>query len=94
MRLTNAQIDTIKSTAAAVLGEPVRVTLFGSRLDDRQKGGDVDLYIEVPEPRLMQKIRCKVQLQDRLDMPVDLIVKPVGDTSPISLIAKKEGILL
>ncbi len=94
MRLTNAQIDTIKSTAAAVLGEPVRVTLFGSRLDDRQKGGDVDLYIEVPEPRLMQKIRCKIQLQDRLDMPVDLIVKPVGDTSPISLIAKKEGILL
>ncbi len=94
MRLTHAQIDTIKSTAAAVLGEPVRVTLFGSRLDDRQKGGDVDLYIEVPEPRLMQKIRCKIQLQDRLDMPVDLIVKPVGDTSPISLIAKKEGILL
>lgn len=68
--------------------------MFGSRLDDRQKGGDVDLYIEVPEPRLMQKIRCKVQLQDRLDIPVDLIVKPLGDTSPISLIAKKEGIVL
>jgi predicted nucleotidyltransferase len=94
MRLTPAQIDTIKSTAAAVLGEGVRVTLFGSRLDDHQKGGDVDLYIEVPEPRLMQKIRCKVQLQDQLDMPVDLIVKALGDTSPISQIAKKEGIVL
>lgn len=94
MRLTHTQIDTIKSTAAAVLGEGVRVTLFGSRLDDQQKGGDIDLYIEVPEPRLMQKIRCKVQLQDRLGMPVDLIVKPVGDTSPISLIAKKEGVML
>jgi len=94
MRLTPAQIDTIKSTAAAVLGEGVRVTLFGSRLHDGQKGGDVDLYIEVPDPRLMQKIRCKVELQDRLDMPVDLIVKPVGDTSPISQIAKKEGVVL
>jgi len=94
MRLTPAQIDTIKTTAAAVMGEGVRVTLFGSRLDDHQKGGDVDLYIEVPEPRLMQKIRCKVQLQDQLDMPVDLIVKAVGDASPISLIAKKEGIVL
>ncbi len=94
MRLTPAQIDTIKTTAAAVLGEGVRVTLFGSRLDDHQKGGDVDLYIEVPEPRLMQKIRCKVQLQDQLDMPVDLIVKAMGDASPISLIAKKEGIVL
>jgi predicted nucleotidyltransferase len=94
MRLTPAQIDTIKSTAAAVLGEGVRVTLFGSRLHDGQKGGDVDLYIEVPDPRLMQKIRCKIELQDRLDMPVDLIVKPVGDTSPISQIAKKEGVVL
>lgn len=94
MRLTPAQIDTIKSTAAAVLGAGVRVTLFGSRLDDHQKGGDVDLYIEVPEPCLVQKVRCKVQLQDQLDMPVDLIVKALGDTSPISLIAKKEGIVL
>jgi len=94
MRLTHTQIETIKSTAAAVLGEGVRVTLFGSRLDDHEKGGDVDLYIELPEPSLMQKIRCKVQLQDRLDMPVDLIVKPIGDTSPISQIAKKEGVVL
>lgn len=77
-----------------MLGEGVQVTLFGSRLHDDQKGGDVDLYIEVPEPRMMQKIRCKVQLEDRLDMPVDLIVKALGDTSPISQIAKKEGILL
>ena len=94
MRLTSAQIETIKSTVSAVLGMGARVTLFGSRLDDRQKGGDVDLYIEIPEPRLMQKIRCKVQLQERLDMPVDLIVKAPDDTSPISLIAKKEGVLL
>jgi len=94
MRLTPSQIATIKSTTLAVLGEGVRVTLFGSRLDDLQKGGDVDLYIEVPEPRLMQKIRCKVQLQDQLDMPVDLIVKPFGDNSPISQIAKKEGVML
>lgn len=94
MRLTPAQIETIKNTACAVLGEGVHVTLFGSRLNDLQKGGDVDLYIEVPQPRLMQKIRCKVQLQERLDMPVDLIIKPLGDTSPISLIAKREGIVL
>mgnify|MGYP000676822426 FL=1 len=94
MRLTPAQIDVIKSTASSVLGEGVRVTLFGSRLNDQHKGGDVDLYVEVPRPQLLQKIRCKVQLQERLDMPVDLIVKPTGDTSPISLIAKREGIVL
>jgi len=94
MRLTPVQIETIKSTTAAVLGEGARVTWFGSRLHDGQKGGDVDLYVEVPAPVLMQKIRCKVQLQERLDLPVDLILKPLGDDSPISRIAKREGIVL
>lgn len=94
MRLTPEQIQTIKSTASTVLGEGVRVTLFGSRLDDAKKGGDVDLYIETAEPDLMRKIHCKVQLQDKLDMPVDLIVKPLGDRSPISQIARQEGVVL
>jgi predicted nucleotidyltransferase len=94
MRLTPAQIHTIKSTAQAVLGEGVQVTLFGSRVHDQQKGGDVDLYVETTQPDLMKKIRCKVSLQDQLDMPVDLIVKPFGDRSPIALIAKQEGIRL
>lgn len=94
MRLTEAQIATIKRTTNAVLGDDVRVTLFGSRLHDRQKGGDVDLYVEMPRPDLMRQVRCKVRLQDLLDMPVDLVVKHVGDTSPISLIARKEGIIL
>ena len=39
MPLTPAQINTIKSTATAVLGEGVQVTLFGSRVDDAAKGG-------------------------------------------------------
>jgi hypothetical protein len=94
MRLTPAQIDTIKNTAQAVLGPGVEVTLLGSRVDDTAKGGDVNLYIETPQPDLMKKMRCKVRLHDQLDMPVDLIVKPVGDRSPITLIAKQEGIRL
>jgi predicted nucleotidyltransferase len=64
MRLTPVQIHTIKSTAQGVLGEGVQVTLFGSRVDDAAKGGDVDLYVETTQPDLMKKIRCKVILQD------------------------------
>lgn len=94
MRLTATQIAAIKSTTSAMLGEDVRVTLFGSRMDDRKKGGDVDLYIEMSQPTLMQKIRCKIKLQQVLDLPVDLVVKPVGDASPISLIARHEGRVL
>ena len=94
MRLTPAQIDTIQSTVHAVLGEGAQVTLFGSRVNDQQKGGDVDLYVETAQPDLMKKIRCKVSLQGQLDLPVDLIVKPHGDRSPIAMIAKQEGIRL
>jgi predicted nucleotidyltransferase len=57
MRLTPTQIDTIHSTTQAVLGEGAKVTLFGSRVDDQARGGDVDLMIEVSqalaEPALM-----------------------------------------
>ena len=94
MRLTPAQIDIIKTTAQTVLGDGARVTLFGSRVNDQAKGGDVDLYVETPELALMKKIRCKVQLQDQLGMPVDLIVKGYGDQSAIAKIANQEGIAL
>jgi len=47
MRLTSEQILAIKKTAHQVLGQDVRVTLFGSRVNDALKGGDIDLLFEV-----------------------------------------------
>ena len=94
MRLTPDHIQTIKGAAATFWGPDAGVVVFGSRLHDDQRGGDVDLYIETSQPDLLQTIRCKVMLQDALDMPVDLVVKPLGDQSPISKIAKTEGVRL
>ena len=49
MRLSDNSIKLIKSTIAE--WEPdARVYLFGSRTDDRQAGGDIDLLIETSEP--------------------------------------------
>ena len=59
MRLTPSQIDVIKRTAIEFLGPDARITLFGSRVHDQQKGGDVDLYVEVPQPHLIQKIAAR-----------------------------------
>jgi hypothetical protein len=42
----------------------------------------------------MSTLLCKIELEERLDIPVDLIVKPYGDQSFIAIIAKAEGILL
>ena len=47
MRLSSSQIEMIRHTAHLVLGDCARVTLFGSRVNDQAKGGDVDLMIEV-----------------------------------------------
>jgi uncharacterized protein len=94
MRLSPSQISTIKTTAQSMWGNSVQVTLFGSRVHDAKRGGDIDLYLETNRPHLMSTLRCKIELEERLDISVDLIVKPYGDQSSIARIAKAEGILL
>lgn len=99
MRLTPAQIHTIKSTATAVLGEGVQVTLFGSRVDDAAKGGDVDLMIEVswalPEPAVVSaRIASRVS-RAMHGRKVDVLLKaPNLLEQPIHSIAAQQGVAL
>lgn len=94
MRLTPQQAQCITQSVHRHLGENARTWLFGSRLHDEQRGGDVDLYVEADQQSLMHEVRCKLQLKEALDMPVDLIVRPPGDSTPIAQIAKTEGVPL
>jgi predicted nucleotidyltransferase len=50
MRLTSEQIATIRAIVAEFAGSDASVRLFGSRLDDAARGGDVDLLVELPQP--------------------------------------------
>ncbi len=50
MRLTAQQQATIKDGVRSLFSAPVEVFLFGSRVDDTAKGGDIDLLIVLPEP--------------------------------------------
>jgi uncharacterized protein len=99
MRLTPAQIDTIKSTAQAVLGEGAQVTLFGSRVHDEQKGGDVDLMVEVTHA-IADPAVLAARLSSRVSRSmhgrrVDVVLKaPNLMEQPIHRIAKQEGIRL
>ena len=99
MRLTPAQIDTIKSTTQAVLGEGAQVTLFGSRVDDQAKGGDVDLMIEVhqnlQEPALIAA-RIASQISRAMHgRKVDVLLKaPNLLEKPIHRIARQQGVAL
>ena len=99
MRLTSTQIDCIKTTTRQVLGEDARVILFGSRVNDQARGGDVDLMIEVPqalaEPALVAAriaSRIERQLNGR---HVDVLLKaPNLLNQPIHHFAQIQGVLL
>ena len=46
MRIGTTQLTAILESARLFFGDSCRVILFGSRLDDSAKGGDIDLLIE------------------------------------------------
>lgn len=50
MRLTDHQTQAIRQLALQVAGSHARVRVFGSRLDDTARGGDLDLMLELTEP--------------------------------------------
>ena len=77
------------------MGADAHVWLFGSRVDDGRKGGDIDLYVEAPHPHdYVSEIRCKCELADLFDQKVDLVVNDFSSEKPIYRIAKAGGIEL
>ena len=50
MRLSADEIARIRTVVRETAGAEAEVWLFGSRLDDRLRGGDVDLLVRLPRP--------------------------------------------
>ena len=95
MRLTPDQADAVRQRIRSQMGQQSRIWLFGSRVDDQRRGGDVDLYVE-PEslPSLVDHLLCKSALADVLGLNVDLIVQQPGRDLPIYRIARRSGVAL
>lgn len=99
MRITPSEAKAIKETASAVFGGRVAVWLFGSRADDALKGGDIDLYIELPpeDYAYANVVRFWCELIKRLgDQKIDVIINKIGESShlPIHDVARTKGIRL
>jgi predicted nucleotidyltransferase len=58
MRMPSGYQKAITETAAKVFGDSASVWLFGSRLDDTAKGGDVDLLIKLESPAADKTALC------------------------------------
>jgi len=97
MRLTDNEITVIKSSAKAFFGPGARIFLFGSRVDDARKGGDIDLYVEAEHPvQLQDKISFITHLKMTLgDQKIDVVVNaPNKNDQKIFQIARQTGIEL
>ena len=95
MRLSPDQINTIQTTVQRVLGEGAVVSLFGSRLDDSRRGGDVDLLIEAEQvPGLLQRASIKNQLEDGLNLPVDIVCASFDQPSAFARMARAQAVAL
>lgn len=94
MRLSPEDIATIRRLVQARFGADVGIWLFGSRLDDAARGGDVDLYVEperLPDENLLLARKAlRRDLERRLRLPVDLVVN-VGHTTAFMRQAREEG---
>ena len=96
MRLTESERSIIKRLTVEIFGESSRVFLFGSRVDDDKKGGDIDLFIEAKTiyDLFDQKIKLLTQLQAAIgDQKIDIIIA-TDSTRPIEQEARRTGILL
>ena len=70
------------------------VYLFGSRIDDTARGGDIDLLVLSKRIGLMKKLEILAQLHEKLgERKIDLVVFP-DSTRRFAKIALERGIRL
>jgi len=98
MRLTKYEIDCIKKTFIKVFREG-EIYLFGSRVDDSKRGGDIDLYIDLPyefevKEKMDKKSQFRLKLYDLIgEQKIDLVISKDKERS-IEKEIMKTGILL
>ncbi len=100
MRLTEQQRQIIRATVNEIFGEGAKVWLFGSRVDDDRRGGDIDLLIQTDQVDIYAITRAEINLLSKLqtrlgEQKIDVLLDyPARKSwSPIS-IAHQTGVLL
>ena len=98
MRLTHFEQNMIKKAFIESFEEG-RLYLFGSRVDDSKRGGDIDLYIDLDydlkiEEVLDKKTTFRLKLYEKIgEQKIDIIVSKDKNRS-IEKEILKTGILL
>ncbi|PRY73011.1 nucleotidyltransferase domain-containing protein [Halomonas ventosae] len=93
MRLTRSQRDIVLAGVKTQLGKEVEVHVFGSRLDDTRRGGDLDLLLVSNRPvSLLARAELKQALEAQLQLPVDIVTYTQGaEPTPFQAMALRQS---
>jgi hypothetical protein len=96
MRLTPTEQQALRDASMRWFG--VRPRLFGSRVDDSRRGGDIDLYIEADlsaQEAFERETRMAAELYRALgERKIDIVVNTGRLDLPIYRVAREQGVLL
>lgn len=98
MRLTTEEITAITAAARDAFGASAVVRLFGSRVHDHLRGGDIDLHFEVDQGRAtdaatdrFEDLVFRTLDEQRIDKVFTVRGRPRG---PFEDIGYRDGIML
>ena len=102
MRLCAAERRAVDSASREALPAGTRVLLFGSRLDDSRRGGDIDLLVELPRPlsaedTVDRRTRFTARLYRLLEeRRIDVVMTQQGCPDPRAVVtaARQQGMEL
>jgi predicted nucleotidyltransferase len=100
MRVSDKNVTVFKNAVHATFPSGAKVFLFGSRLDDHKRGGDIDLMVVSNQQRTVletAKIAAITKIQMTLgEQKIDLIVTndPERDPRPVVREALRHGVEL
>jgi len=79
MRLDSKDIETVRTMVERIVGKGSKVRVFGSRLNDSKRGGDLDLLVESEAPvDAIRRADLKLDLEETLALPLDIIFLEKG----------------
>ena len=93
MRLTKYELDMIKKAFKETFKDG-KIYLFGSRVDDSKRGGDIDLFIELPykldiDKEFEKKSQFRLRLYELIEeQKIDIIISKDKNRSIEKEIAK------
>jgi predicted nucleotidyltransferase len=95
MRLSATETSAIRDEVGK-LDPKAEVYLYGSRMHDRERGGDIDLLVVSEKLAFRDMLRLRTGILDRIGwQQLDLIVRRRDQLDePLAVVAKETGVKL